>query len=83
MPWPELYAAVAAVTFVCRFDSVRSQRRINALVRVRIKLLMDSLRWQEKSGDILGMPWMLSNSGMMLRLRNVDGGRCQHLLAGG
>lgn len=75
---PELYTAVAAITFVCRFDSVRSQRRINAR-QGEIKLLMDSrLRWQGKEWDILGMPWML-NSGMMLRLRNVDGGRCQHL----
>ena len=41
--------------------------------------LMDSrLRWQGKEWDILGMPWML-NCGMMLRLRKVDGGRCQHL----
>ncbi|STD22538.1 protein YgfX [Enterobacter asburiae] len=48
-------------------------------VRGEIKLLMDSrLRWQGKEWDILGMPWML-NCGMMLRLRKVDGGRCQHL----
>ena len=40
---------------------------------------MDSrLRWQGKEWDILGMPWML-NCGMMLRLRKVDSGRCQHL----
>jgi toxin CptA len=60
------------------FDSVRSQRRINAC-QGEIKLLMDSrLRWQGKDWDIIGMPWML-NSGMMLRLRKVDGGRRQHL----
>jgi toxin CptA len=36
---------------------------------------MDSrLRWQGKEWDIIGTPWML-NSGMMLRLRKVDGGR--------
>ena len=41
-------------------------------------VVFDSVRWQGKEWDILGMPWML-NCGMMLRLRKVDGGRCQHL----
>lgn len=79
MPWPLSYTPLwlLLLSFVV-FDSVRSQRRINAR-QGEIKLLMDSrLRWQGKEWDILGMPWML-NSGMMLRLRNVDGGRCQHL----
>jgi toxin CptA len=60
------------------FDSVRSQRRINAR-QGEIKLMMDSrLRWQGKEWEIIGTPWMLS-SGMMLRLRKVGGGRRQHL----
>jgi toxin CptA len=47
------------------FDSVRSQRRINAR-QGEIKLMMDSrLRWQGKEWEIIGTPWMLS-SGMML-----------------
>ncbi|MCG3100739.1 protein YgfX [Enterobacter cloacae] len=79
MPWPLSYTPLWLLLLsLVVFDSVRSQRRINAR-QGEIKLLMDSrLRWQGKEWDILGMPWML-NSGMMLRLRNVDGGRCQHL----
>ena len=79
MPRPLSYTPLwlLLLSFVV-FDSVRSQRRINAR-QGEIKLLMDSrLRWQGKEWDILGMPWML-NCGMMLRLRKVDGGRCQHL----
>ena len=79
MPWPLSYTPLwlLLLSFVV-FDSVRSQRRINAR-QGEIKLLMDSrLRWQVKEWDILGMPWMLS-SGMMLRLRQVGGGKCQHL----
>ena len=69
MPWPLSYTPLwlLLLSFVV-FDSVRSQRRINAR-QGEIKLLMDSrLRWQGKEWDILGMPWML-NCGMMLRLR--------------
>ena len=79
MPWPLSYTPLwlLLLSFVV-FDSVRSQRRINAR-QGEIKLLMGSrLRWQGKEWDILGMPWMLS-SGMMLRLRQVGGGKCQHL----
>ncbi|MGS7190997.1 protein YgfX [Enterobacter cloacae subsp. dissolvens] len=79
MPWPLSYTPLwlLLLSFVV-FDSVRSQRRINAR-QGEIKLLMDSrLRWQGQEWDILGMPWMLS-SGMMLRLRHVGGGKCQHL----
>lgn len=60
------------------FDSVRSQRRINAR-QGEIKLLMDSrLRWQGKEWEMMGTPWML-NTGMMLRLRRVEDNRRQHL----
>ena len=65
MPWPLSYTPLwlLLLSFVV-FDSVRSQRRINAR-QGEIKLLMDSrLRWQGKEWDILGMPWML-NCGMM------------------
>jgi toxin CptA len=79
MPWPLSYTPVwlLMLSFVV-FDSVRSQRRINAR-QGEIKLLVDSrLRWQGKEWEIVGMPWML-RSGMMLRLRNAGGGRRQHL----
>ena len=71
MPWPLSYTPLwlLLLSFVV-FDSVRSQRRINAR-QGEIKLLMDSrLRWQGKEWDILGVPRML-NAGMMLRLRKV------------
>lgn len=57
MPWPLSYTPLwlLLLSFVV-FDSVRSQRRINAR-QGEIKLLMDSrLRWQGKEWDILGMP---------------------------
>ncbi len=78
MPWPLSYTPLwlLLLSFVV-FDSVRSQRRINAR-QGEIKLMMDSrLRWQGKEWEIIGTPWMLS-SGMMLRLRKVGGGRRQH-----
>lgn len=60
------------------FDSVRSQRRINAC-QGEIKLLMDArLRWQGVEWEIVGTPWML-NIGMILRLRREKDGRRQHL----
>ena len=55
MPWPLSYTPLwlLLLSFVV-FDSVRSQRRINAR-QGEIKLLMDSrLRWQGKEWDILG-----------------------------
>jgi toxin CptA len=68
MPWPLSYTPLWLLLLsLVVFDSVRSQRRINAC-QGEIKLLMDSrLRWQKRMG-YLGTPWML-NSGMMLRLR--------------
>lgn len=71
VPWPLSYTPLwlLLLSFVV-FDSVRSQRRINAR-QGEIKLLMDSrLRWQGKEWEMIGTPWML-NTGMMLRLRRV------------
>ena len=79
VPWPLSYTPLwlLLLSFVV-FDSVRSQRRINAR-QGEIKLLMDSrLRWQGKEWEMMGAPWML-NSGMMLRLRRVEDNRRQHL----
>ena len=60
------------------FDCVRSQRRIHAR-QGEIKLLIDSrLRWQKAEWDIVGTPWVI-NSGMLLRLRNTENQRTQHL----
>lgn len=79
MPWPLSYTPLWMLLLsLVVFDSVRSQRRINAR-QGEIKLLMDSrLRWQGKEWEIVGTPWML-NSGMMFRLRKEEGARCQHL----
>ena len=79
MPWPLSYTPLWLILLsLVVFDSVRSQRRINAS-QGEIKLLMDSrLRWQGKEWEIVGTPWMLS-FGMMLRLRKAEGGRNQHL----
>ncbi|MDY1037348.1 hypothetical protein GJV04_05885 [Enterobacteriaceae bacterium RIT714] len=79
MPWPLSYTPLWMLLLsLVVFDSVRSQRRINAR-QGEIKLMMDSrLRWQGKEWEIVGTPWML-NSGMMFRLRKENGGRCQHL----
>src|SRR5690606_1790526 len=79
MPWPLSYTPLWMLLLsLVVFDSVRSQRRINSC-QGEIKLLMDSrLRWQGKEWEIVGTPWMLS-FGMMFRLRNVQGGRKQHL----
>jgi toxin CptA len=52
MPWPLSYTPLwlLLLSFVV-FDSVRSQRRINAR-QGEIKLMMDSrLRWQERVGN--------------------------------
>jgi toxin CptA len=69
MPWPLSYTPLWLLLLsLVVFDSVRSQRRINAC-QGEIKLLMDSrLRWQGVEWEIVGTPWML-NIGMMLRLR--------------
>jgi len=79
MPWPLSYTPLWLLLLsLVVFDSVRSQRRINAR-QGEIKLMMDSrLRWQGKEWEIVGTPWML-NSGMMFRLRQAEGKRCQHL----
>ena len=79
MPWPLSYTPVWLLLLsLVVFDSVRSQRRINAC-HGEIKLLMDSrLRWQGEEWDIVGTPWLL-RSGMMLRLRREEDGRRQHL----
>ncbi len=79
MPWPLSYTPLWLLLLsLVVFDSVRSQRRINAR-QGEIKLYMDSrLRWQGNEWEIVGTPWMLS-SGMMLRLRKDEGKRCQHL----
>jgi toxin CptA len=79
VPWPLSYTPLWLLLLsLVVFDSVRSQRRINAC-QGEIKLLMDSrLRWQGVEWEIVGTPWMLS-IGMMLRLRRSEEGRRQHL----
>jgi toxin CptA len=52
MPWPLSYTPLWLLLLSVVFDSVRSQRRINAR-QGEIKLMMDSrLRWQGKSGKL-------------------------------
>ncbi|URN98552.1 protein YgfX [Leclercia adecarboxylata] len=79
MPWPLSYTPLWLILLsLVVFDSVRSQRRINAR-QGEIKLFMDSrLHWLGSEWEIVGTPWML-NSGMMLRLRKSAGQRCHHL----
>ena len=79
LPWPLSYTPLWLMLLsLVVFDSVRSQRRINAC-QGEIKLLMDArLRWQGVEWDIVGTPWML-NIGMILRLRREKDGRRQHL----
>jgi toxin CptA len=79
LPWPLSYTPLWLLLLsLVVFDSVRSQRRINAC-QGEIKLLMDArLRWQGVEWDIVGTPWML-NIGMILRLRREEDGRRQHL----
>lgn len=79
MPWPLSYTPVWLLLLsLVVFDSVRSQRRINAN-QGEIKLLIDSrLLWHEQEWEILGTPWML-RSGVMFRLRRPNRRRCQHL----
>ena len=79
VPWPLSYTPLWLLLLsLVVFDSVRSQRRINAC-QGEIKLLMDSrLRWQGVEWEIVGTPWMLS-IGMIIRLRRSEDGRRQHL----
>ena len=79
LPWPLSYTPLWLLLLsLVVFDSVRSQRRINA-GQGEIKLLMDArLRWQGVEWEIVGTPWML-NIGMILRLRREKDGRRQHL----
>ena len=78
LPWPLSYTPLWLLLLsLVVFDSVRSQRRINAC-QGEIKLLMDArLRWQGVEWEIVGTPWML-NIGMILRLRREKDGRRQH-----
>ena len=78
MPWPLSYTPLWLVLLsLVVFDSVRSQRRINAC-QGEIRLLMDGrLRWQGQEWSIVCAPWMIK-TGMMLRLRS-DAGKRQHL----
>ena len=79
LPWPLSYTPLWLLLLsLVVFNSVRSQRRINAC-QGEIKLLMDArLRWQGVEWEIVGTPWML-NIGMILRLRREKDGRRQHL----
>jgi len=79
LPWPLSYTPLWLLLLsLVVFDSVRSQRRINAC-QGEIKLLMDArLRWQGVEWEIVGTPWML-NIGMILRLRREKDSRRQHL----
>ena len=79
MPWPLSYTPLWLILLsLVVFDCVRSQWRIHAR-QGEIKLLIDSrLRWQKAEWDIIGTPWVI-NSGMLLRLRNTENQRTQHL----
>lgn len=79
LPWPMSYTLIWMLLLsLVVFDSVRSQRRINAS-QGEIKLLTNyRLKWQGKEWEIVGTPWMLRSS-MMLRLRHPGKTRCQHL----
>lgn len=79
MPWPMSYTLVWMLLLsLVVFDSVRSQRRIDAR-QGEIKLLADCrLHWQGCDWDIVGNPWVI-DSGAMLRLRRAGKRRCQHL----
>lgn len=79
LPWPLSYMPVWLLLLsLVVFDCVRSQRRIHAC-QGEIKLTADyRLRWQGVEWVITGTPWMLS-SGMMLRLRDEQTSRRQHL----
>ena len=79
MPWPLSYTPLWLILLsLVVFDCVRSQRRIHAR-QGEIKLLIDSrLRWQKAECEIIGTPWVI-NSGMLLRLRNTENQRTQHL----
>ena len=79
LPWPLSYTPLWLILLsLVVFDCVRSQRRILAR-QGEIKLLIDSrLRWQKAEWDIVGTPWVI-NSGMLLRLRNTENQRTQHL----
>ena len=78
LPWPLSYTPLWLILLsLVVFDCVRSQR-IHAR-QGEIKLLIDSrLRWQKAEWDIVGTPWVI-NSGMLLRLRNTENQRTQHL----
>jgi len=79
LPWPMSYTLIwMFLLSLVVFDSVRSQRRIHA-TQGEIKLLTDyRLKWQGKEWEIAGSPWMLRN-GMMLRIRQSQKTRSQHL----
>ena len=79
LPWPLRYTPLWLILLsLVVFDCVRSQRRIHAR-QCEIKLLIDSrLRWQKAEWGIIGTPWVI-NSGMLLRLRNTENQRTQHL----
>ena len=79
LPWPLSYMPVWLLLLsLVVFDCVRSQRRINAC-QGEVKLTADyRLRWQGVEWEIGDSPWML-NSGMMLRLRDEQTARRQHL----
>ena len=79
MPWPLSYTPLWLLLLsLVVFDSVRSQRRIHAC-RGEIKLMTDSrLRWQKAEWEIVGTPWVI-NSGMLLRLQDMQTRRRQHL----
>lgn len=74
----ELYPAVADIA-VAGSLRLRTQPAADPRPSGEIKLLIDSrLRWQKAEWDIIGTPWVI-NSGMLLRLRNTENQRTQHL----
>ena len=79
MPWPLSYTPLWLILLsLVVFGCIRAVVRIHAR-QGEIKLLIDSrLRWQKAEWEIIGTPWVI-NSGMLLRLRNTENQRTQHL----
>lgn len=79
LPWPLAWTPVwLLLVSLVVFDSVRSQRRINASHGELQLLTENRVKWQEAEWALAGQPWMLKY-GILLRLRRISGGRKHHL----
>lgn len=74
----ELHAAMA-IAAVAGGVRQRAQPAADPRLSGEIKLMTDSrLRWQKAEWEIVGTPWVI-NSGMLLRLQDMQTRRRQHL----